>query len=87
MAYEGELLNFCPATMFDFSSAYAVIVSGMKINPWGHMLLNTGGKGGQYFQVSDVYGDPRTMMAGGGPKLRQGTFPLPLNAANSCQDW
>jgi hypothetical protein len=146
MAYEGETLTYCPAEMFDFGNAYAVIVSGAKLNPYGHMLLNTGGKGGNYFQVSDVYGVPRMMneeqfqrylsengktmitvmpvsipnpddsqakleellskkwvwgallhnceslvedivMAGGGPKLRQGTFPLPLNAANKCQDW
>jgi hypothetical protein len=146
MAYEGELLTYCPAAMFNFGKTYAVVVSGARLNPWGHMLLNTGGKRGQYFQVSDVYGQPRFMnekqferylaengktivtvmpvhipfpqkshlkleellskkwawgalvhnceslveeivMAGGGPKLRQGKFPLPINAANSCEDW
>ena len=61
MAYEGELLTYCPATMFDFSRTYAVLVSGARLNPYGHMLLNTGGSGGRYFHVSDVYGNPRTM--------------------------
>jgi hypothetical protein len=61
MAYEGELMTSCPVTMFDFSRAYAVIVSGAKFNPYGHMLLNTGGKWGKYFQVSDLYGYPRMM--------------------------
>ena len=109
-------------------------------------LLNTGGPGGSYFQVSDVYGDPRFMneaqfqrylrensktivtvmrveipyparaqlelemllsrkwlwggvvhncetlvekivMAGGGPRLHQGLFPLPMNSANQCSQW
>ena len=61
MAYEGEPLTFCPNDMFDFDKAYAVVVSGAKFNPYGHMLLNTGGEGGTYFQVSDVYGVPRYM--------------------------
>ncbi len=61
MAYEGELLTYCPAQMFNFGRTYAVVVSGAKLNPYGHMLLNTGGPGGKYFQVSDVYGDPRFM--------------------------
>ena len=61
MPYEGETLTYCPADMFDFGNAYAVIVSGARLNPYGHMLLNTGGKGGNYFQVSDVYGVPRMM--------------------------
>jgi hypothetical protein len=121
-------------------------VTGAKLNPYGHMLLNTGGKGGSYFQVSDLYGNPRMMneaqfqrylrendktivtvmpvniphpdksqlkleqllsekwkwgavvhncesmveeivMAGGGPRLRQGIFPLPMNATNMCESW
>jgi hypothetical protein len=61
MAYEGETLTYCPKDMFDFDKAYAVVVSGAKFNPYGHMLLNTGGEGGNYFQVSDVYGVPRYM--------------------------
>jgi hypothetical protein len=63
MAYEGEVLNYCPDQMFDFSDTYVVIVSGAKLNPYGHMLLNTGGKSGSFFQVSDVYGFPRFMNA------------------------
>src|ERR1700761_1450283 len=61
MAYEGELVTYCPATMSQFAKTYAVIVSGAKLNPYGHMLLNTGGPGGTYFQISEVYGDPRFM--------------------------
>jgi hypothetical protein len=64
MAYEGELLTYCPAEMFNFRMTYAVVVSGARLNPYGHMLLNTGGPGGTYFQVSDVYGDPRFMNEG-----------------------
>jgi hypothetical protein len=64
MAYEGELLNFCPPNMFDFSNAFAVVVSGSKPNYWGHMLLNTGGPGGIYFQVAGVVATPRYMNEG-----------------------
>ncbi|MCP5449684.1 MAG: hypothetical protein H6972_03815 [Gammaproteobacteria bacterium] len=61
MSYEGELLTQCPNGMYDFSKTYAVLVSGSRFNPYGHMLLNTGGRGGRYFHVSDLYGRPRTM--------------------------
>lgn len=146
MAYEGEILTYCTAQMFDFSDTYVVIVSGARLNPYGHMLLNTGGKSGKFFQVSDVYGFPRFMnadqfkrylkennkfivtvfpvnipqpekaelkleeilsrkwawgvvfhnceglveeivMAGGGPKLHQGMFLLPIYTTNQCRDW
>lgn len=59
MAYEGEVLNYCPSDQFDFGDTY--VVSGAKLNPYGHMLLNTGGKSGYFFQVSDVIGYPRFM--------------------------
>jgi hypothetical protein len=61
MAYEGELLTYCPSQMFTFGMTYAVIVSGMKANPWGHMLLNTGGPGGTYFQIAGFIAQPRFM--------------------------
>jgi hypothetical protein len=61
MAYEGELMMSCPAQMFKFGRTYAVIVSGAKLNPYGHMLLNTGGPGGTYFQVSGAHDEPRIM--------------------------
>jgi len=61
MAYEGEAMTACPAQMFTFGTTYAVVVTGAKANPYGHMLLNTGGPGGVYFQVSEVYGVPRFM--------------------------
>jgi hypothetical protein len=52
MAYEGELMRSCPLQMFKYGRTYAVIVTGAKFNPYGHMLLNTGGPGGIYFQVA-----------------------------------
>jgi hypothetical protein len=65
MAYEGEELLMCPKDMFDFTNAYAVVVSGDKPNTWGHMLLNTGGIGGVYFQVAGVRKCPRYMSEAG----------------------
>lgn len=65
MAYEGEELNFCPPHMFDFTRASAVIVSGDRPNKWGHMLLNTGGVNGMYFQVAGVIARPRYMNEAG----------------------
>lgn len=65
MAYEGEELLMCPKDMFDFTHAYAVVVSGDRLNPWGHMLLNTGGIGGIYFQVAGIRKCPRYMSEAG----------------------
>ena len=56
MAYDGDHINFC--RVFDFNQAYAVVVSGAKWNPCGHMLLNTGG---WYFHVAEVRGRPKFM--------------------------
>lgn len=50
--------------VLNWSKAYAVIVSGARMNPYAHMLLNTGGPGGTYFQVAEVYGRPRFMNEG-----------------------
>ena len=61
MPYEGELMVSCPERMFMFGRTYAVIVSGAKFNPYGHMLLNTGGPGGTYFQVAGVIARPRLL--------------------------
>jgi hypothetical protein len=69
MPYEGEILRECPGRMFDFSRAYAVVVSGDDLipyvfrNKWGHTLLNTGGPGGYYFQTGGPwpYDFPRMM--------------------------
>ena len=65
MAYEGDELNFCPPKMFDFRTASAVVVSGAGPNKWGHLLLNTGGVTGMYFQVAGVIVRPRYMNAAG----------------------
>jgi hypothetical protein len=154
MAYEGELLDRCPRKMFDFSRTYAVVVTGDDFiphldftrNKMGHMLLNTGGPGGYYFQTAGLYTLPRVMnesqfqrymrehkkeivtvirvyiphpeksqrrleqllaakwfwkvvvdncesfveeivLAGGGPRLHQGRFYLPMMSANQCTPW
>ena len=57
MTYEGELLTFCPKNAFALRHAYAVVVSGdpRMHNRWGHMLLNTGGNGGIYFQIAGQF--------------------------------
>jgi hypothetical protein len=60
MAYIGDLMDSCQIS-FDFSRAYAVVVSGATWNPCGHMLLNTGGYGGWYFHVAEIRGRPRYM--------------------------
>ena len=65
MSYEGEEMNACPADMFDFTHATAVVVSGDGPNKWGHMLLNTGGPAGMYFQVAGVVTRPRYMDGAG----------------------
>lgn len=59
MAYDGDHINVCK--VFDFTRAYAVVVSGARWNPCGHMLLNTGGVGGWYFHVAEVRGRPKFM--------------------------
>jgi hypothetical protein len=65
MAYEGEFLYVCPRKAFALGHASTVIVSGDPPNSWGHMLLNTGGIGGVYFQVAGVRACPRYMSEAG----------------------
>jgi hypothetical protein len=65
MAYEGDVLESCPPGMFDFTKAFAVIVTGTPPNEAGHMLLNTGGIGGMYFHVVGLNGRPRYMNEAG----------------------
>ncbi len=59
MAYQGDEMIF--STVFNFSISFAIVVSGAKWNPCGHMLLNTGGKGGWYFHVAEVRVFPKYM--------------------------
>jgi len=69
MAYEGELLQQCTGRVYDFTRTYAVLVTGDQLIPhlaitqnrWGHMVLNTGGPGGYYFQTAGFYTFPRVM--------------------------
>jgi hypothetical protein len=63
--YHGEILDTCPAWIYDFMNAEAVVVSGAQWNPCGHLLLAAGGCGGFYFHVAEVRGFPRWMDARG----------------------
>jgi len=63
--YLGEILRSCPARIYDFMNTAAVVVSGSRFNPCGHVLLNAGGCGGWYFHVIEVRGFPRGMPAAG----------------------
>ena len=73
MAYEGEIMHSPPPPhMFDFTRTSAVIVSGDGPNKWGHMLLNTGGVGGMYFQIAGVIAQPRYMNEAGYKRYLQG---------------
>ena len=53
MAYEGEILNACPADI-DFTNCWAVVVSGAKWNPCGHMIFCCGSNSDNswYFYVA-----------------------------------
>jgi hypothetical protein len=74
MAYEGELLNYCPNDI-DFTLTQAVVVSGASWNPCGHMLLCAGYSSDTswYFQVAGqgwregfgVYAYPKFMREDG----------------------
>ena len=66
MAYEGDIILACPAV--DYSTVWAVVVSGAMLNPCGHALLYTGlasKQGGWYFHVAQAYGLPRQMPTDG----------------------
>jgi hypothetical protein len=62
MAYEGDLLLECPGDV-DFSIVYAVIVTGVRLNPCGHALLfvGTSSNAGRYFHVAKWHDLPRQM--------------------------
>jgi len=59
--YDGDILRTCPARVYDFMNTFAVVVSGARLNPCGHLLLNAGGCAGWYFHVAEVRGFPRGM--------------------------
>jgi hypothetical protein len=61
MAYDGDPTFVCRPYAYDFVRAHAVVVSGAKLNPCGHMLLNAGGTGGWYFHIAEWIGRPRCM--------------------------
>jgi hypothetical protein len=70
MAYEGEILSECPSDI-DFAACWAVVVSGAKWNPCGHMMFSCGSnsENSWYFHVAGqgikeamgVYGFPKFM--------------------------
>jgi hypothetical protein len=71
MAYEGDVLTYTPANL-DFSTVYAVVVTGAKWNPCGHALLFapfksaiSSGNDGSYFQVAGAHTLPRIMSQDG----------------------
>jgi hypothetical protein len=70
MGYQGDVLNYTPGDL-DFSTVYAVIVSGDFPNPCGHALLFVPSTGaissddGYYFQVAEAHGYPRIMRTEG----------------------
>ena len=92
MAYEGEFLYVCPRNAFALGQAYAVVVSGDPPNTWGHMLLNTGGPGGMYFQVAGRRACPRYMNETGFRRYMRETkkkeirrFPLHIPKPDAAQ--
>ena len=65
MAYEGDLLTFCPVVPFNFTNTNAVVVSGSGPNFCGHLILNLGGIGGRYLHVAGLRTQPRIMTQAG----------------------
>lgn len=65
MVYEGEVLDRCGLLKMSFDHAFAVVVSGARWNPCGHLLLNVGGGCGYYCHVAEVKGFPRYMNEAG----------------------
>lgn len=58
--YMGEIMRQC-VQPFNFRQTFAVVVTGDFWNPCGHMLLNTGSRGGHYFQIAGYYKRPHYM--------------------------
>ena len=61
MSYDGYVIQEPGAVPFVPEEIYAVVVSGSRWNPYGHVLLNTGGVGGHYFHVASVRGFPKCL--------------------------
>ena len=85
--YHGEILRSCPARIYDFMNTAAVVVSGSRFNPCGHVLLNAGGCGGWYFHVDELHGFPRGLHGEGyrrylddNGKRERSRVPVPLPA-------
>ncbi|MCB1824649.1 MAG: hypothetical protein KDJ54_08785 [Candidatus Competibacteraceae bacterium] len=66
MAYHGEILDQCGLIEIDCSLIAVVAVSGDGPNVCGHLLLHTGPRrGGYYFHVAELRGQPRYMSESG----------------------
>lgn len=48
--YDGEGLSMCLPQAFDFANTTAIVVSGDRWNPCGHMLLKVGESVPYYFR-------------------------------------
>lgn len=60
--YEGDELNTCLARAFDFNVVEAVVVSGDRWNPCGHMVLMVGRPNSYYFHTAGgFHGRPKYM--------------------------
>ncbi len=65
MGYSGEIVRSCGVIDMDMNNAFAIVVSGDGPNVCGHMILNTGGRGGNYFHVAGFRDHPRYMSQAG----------------------
>lgn len=71
--YVGEEMHQCLITPFDFKNTYAIVVSGDRFNPCGHMILNVGSteSAGWWFHVIEIRGRPKFMRRAGYERYRK----------------
>lgn len=70
MAYEGEHVYGCAATLFPWHLTFAITVTGARWNPCGHALLNVGGTTGHYFHIAGDGYDRPFMLRGSSAYMR-----------------
>ena len=61
MAYDGQVLYICILEHLKFHRAYAVTVSGGRLNPCGHMIACFDGGRKHYFHIAGFYSRPKYM--------------------------
>lgn len=65
MSYSGRKLTACEVGLFEAKSDFHfVLVSGMKVNPCHHALLNIGGLTGYYVHIGEWISKPYFMNQG-----------------------